>query len=174
MPWKAAADINLGRFYSGFSGYFRQDLSVRPFAFYELELVTHRFDYFGGNQTNFFSNRVPTSNVQESELFAKASIATPINLYENLLAKLSLTVGKNIYEYYQTDRFTSYDIADRTDLSYIRLRSILRRTPQITVFTLPKEAHTRCRCDSLTWKRITARAAHLLRLVLFPKKYITL
>lgn len=118
MPWKAAADINLGRFYTGFSGYFRQDLSIRPFAFYELQLVTHRFDYFGGTQTNFFSNRVPTSNVQEGEVFATASIATPINLYENLLAKLTLTVGKNVYEYYQTDRFTSYDIPDETNLSY--------------------------------------------------------
>ena len=119
MPWRAAADINLGRFYTGFNGYFRQDFSVRPLAFYEVQLTSHRFDYFGGSQTNFFTNRVPTSNVQEGELFGSFSIATPINLYDNLLAKLSLTFGKNFYEYYQTDNFTSYDKPDKTNFSYV-------------------------------------------------------
>ena len=117
-PWKAAIDINLGRFYTGFNGYWRQDFSVRPMAFYEIQLTTHRFDYFGGSQTQFFANRLP-SNVQESELFATFSIATPVNLYNNLLVKLSVNVGRNIYEYYQTDKFTTYDIPDITNFTYI-------------------------------------------------------
>lgn len=119
VPWRVAADINFGRFYTGFNGYFRQDFSVRPFAFYELQFVTHRFDYFGANQTNFFSHRVPSSNAQEGETFVTASIATPVNLYENLLAKLTFTAGENDYEYYHIDNFTSYDIPDKTELTYL-------------------------------------------------------
>jgi len=118
-PWKAAVDINLGRFYTGFNAYWRQDFSVRPMAFYEIQLTTHRFDYFGGTQTQFFTNRVPSSNVQESELFATFSIATPVNLYNNVLAKFSVNFGRNIYEYYQTDKFTTYDIPDKTNFTYI-------------------------------------------------------
>jgi NTE family protein len=87
-------------------------------AFYELQITTHRFDYFGGSQTQFFTNRVLSSNVQESELFATASVATPLNLYKNLLAKLSINFGRNIYEYYQSDNFTNYDIPDRTNFTY--------------------------------------------------------
>lgn len=117
-PWRAAVDVNLGRFYSGFNGYWRQDFSVRPMAFYEIQLTTHRFDYFGGSQTQFFTNRVPSSNVQESELFATISIATPVNLYNNLLAKLSVNFGRNFYEYYQTDKFTTYDVPDETNFTY--------------------------------------------------------
>lgn len=117
-PWRAAVDVNLGRFYSGFNGYWRQDFSVRPMAFYEIQLTTHRFDYFGGSQTQFFTNRVPSSNVQESELFATISIATPVNLYNNLLAKLSVNFGRNFYGYYQTDKFTTYDIPDETNFTY--------------------------------------------------------
>lgn len=127
MPWKAAVDVNLGRFYSGFNAYWRQDFSVRPMAFYEVQLTTHRFDYFGGTQTQFFTNRVPSSNVQESELFATVSIATPVNLYNNLLAKLSVNFGRNIYEYYQTDKFTTYDIPDKTNFTYISPSIYLER-----------------------------------------------
>jgi NTE family protein len=126
-PWKASTDVNLGRFYTGFSSYFRQDFSVRPLAFYELQLTTHRFDYFGGGQTNFFSNRPPTSNVQESELFANFSIATPVSIYHNILAKFSLTSGRNIYQYYQTERFTSYDIADKTYFTYLSPSMMVER-----------------------------------------------
>lgn len=126
-PWKAALDVNLGRFYSGISTYWRQDFSIRPMAFYELQFTTHRFDYFGGSQTNFFSNNVPASTVQEGEIFGTASIATPVNLYTNLLAKFSLNFGRNIYEYYHTDKFTTYDKPDRTNLSYISPAILMER-----------------------------------------------
>lgn len=126
-PWRAFADVNLGRFYTGFSGYFRQDFSVRPLAFYEIQVTTHRFDYFGGNQTNFFSNNTPASNVQESELFGKISIATPVNIYQNILAKFSFTAGGNIYQYYQNERFTSYDIPDVTNVSFFSPSFMIER-----------------------------------------------
>jgi len=117
-PWRAYADLNLGRFYTGVTGYFRQDFSVRPLAYYEVQLTTHRFDYFGGSQTNFFTNYTQASNVQESEVFAKMSVATPVNIYQHILAKFSLAMGRNFYQYYQNERFTSYDIPDKTYFSF--------------------------------------------------------
>ncbi|MFA6335792.1 MAG: patatin-like phospholipase family protein [Bacteroidales bacterium] len=118
-PWKAAVDVNLGRFYTGFNGYWRQDFSVRPMAFYEIQFTAHRFDYFGGSQTQFFTNRVYSSNVQESEVFGTFSIATPVNLYKNLLSKFSVNFGKNFYEYYHTDKFATDDTPDKTNFTYI-------------------------------------------------------
>ncbi|MFA5848910.1 MAG: patatin-like phospholipase family protein [Bacteroidales bacterium] len=126
-PWKAAVDINLGRFYSGLNAYWRQDFSIRPLAFYELQFTLHRFDYFGGSQTQFFTNRVLSSNVQESEMFAKFSIATPVNLYKNLLLKVSADIGRTFYEYYQTDKFTTYDIPDETNFTFFSPSIYLER-----------------------------------------------
>ncbi|MDD4638820.1 MAG: patatin-like phospholipase family protein, partial [Bacteroidales bacterium] len=126
-PWRVHADLNLGRFYSGLSGYFRQDFSVRPLAFYEVQFTSHRFDYFGGNQTNFFSNNTPSSNVQESEIFGKVSIATPVNIYQNILAKLSFAFGRNIYQYFQNERFTSYDVPDITYYSFFSPSLMIER-----------------------------------------------
>lgn len=117
-PWRATADINLGRYYSGLNLAFRQNLGIKPLWFYEAQFTLHRFDYFGGSQKSFFANRVP-SNIQESELYTTISVGTPINIEKNILAKINIHMGMNLYEYYQTDNFTSYDIPDRTRFSYI-------------------------------------------------------
>lgn len=117
-PWRAVADINLGRYYSGLSLSFRQDMGINPLWFYEAQFTLHRFDYFGGSQKSFFANRLP-SNIQESEMFTTLSIGTPINIQKSILAKIDINIGENLYEYYQTDNFTSYDTPDQTRFSYI-------------------------------------------------------
>ncbi len=117
-PWRATADFNLGRYYSGLNLSFRQDIGIKPLWFYEAQVTLHRFDYFGGSQKTFFANRIP-SNIQETEFFTTLSAGTPINIEKNILAKINVYIGKNLYEYYQTDNFTSYDIPDRTRFSYI-------------------------------------------------------
>ncbi len=117
-PWRASADINLGRYYSGLNLSFRQDIGIKPLWFYQTNFTLHRFDYFGGSQTTFFTNRIP-SNIQESELFFTLSAGTPINIDKSILAKANIIIGSNLYEYYQSDNFTTYDIPDRTTFFYV-------------------------------------------------------
>jgi len=127
-PWRINGDFNLGRYYSGLNIGYRQDVGINPLWFYEANFTVHRFDYFGGSQTEFFANRIP-SNIQESEVFTTISAGTPVNIEKNMLAKFSLYIGKNFYEYYQDDNFTTYDTPDRTRFSYISPTArILRNT----------------------------------------------
>ncbi len=117
-PWRANADFNLGRYYSGLSLSIRQDIGINPLWFYEAQFNIHRFDYFGSSQTTFFANRTP-SNIQESEMFVRISAGTPLKIDKNVLAKGTVYAGENLYEYFQTQNFTSYDKPDRTLYSYI-------------------------------------------------------
>lgn len=117
-PWRASADVNLGRYYSGLNLSLRQDIGIKPLWFYEAQITLHRFDYFGGSQTQFFANRVP-SNIQESEMFVTIAAGTPINIDRNILAKFAISSGQNLYEYFHTNNYTTYDIPDRTSFSYI-------------------------------------------------------
>ena len=126
-PWRLAADFNLGRFYSGLNLHMRQDIGINPLWFYEGQFTMHRFDYFAGNQVGFFANRIP-GNIEESEMFFTISAGMPLNIDKNILAKVNFTIGRNFFEYYQTDNFTTYDIPDRTRLNYISPSFTLERT----------------------------------------------
>ena len=117
-PWIFATDLNLGRFYSGLNLYHRQDLGIKPLWFYEAQFNLHRFDYFAGNQNQFFAKRLP-SNIQEAEIYGVISLGTPLNFYRNVLGKLSLTFGEGLYEYYNSDDFSSEDIPNKTNSKYI-------------------------------------------------------
>lgn len=125
-PWRAALDLNFGRYYTGANIYWRHDVGVKPLIFYEIQLRAHRFDYFGGSQTLVYSNRIP-SNIQENEIFLTASMGTPINIDKSILAKISLTTGKNIYEYFQTDQYTTDDTPDKTSLSFVSPSAYIER-----------------------------------------------
>ncbi len=125
-PWRASADFNLGRYFSGLNLMLRQDIGIKPLWFYEAQFTLHLFDYFAGGQTAFFSNRVP-GNIQESEMFFTLSAGTPVNIERNILAKFNLYLGKNLYEYYQTDNYTTYDVPDRTHFTYFSPTMTLER-----------------------------------------------
>lgn len=112
-PWRANFDLSIGRYYSGLNLEFRQDLGINPLWFYQAEFVMHKYDYFGGNQTELFTNRIP-SNIQESEIFTRISVGTPLNLEKNILAKVSVSTGKVYYDYYQTDVFNKDDKPDKS------------------------------------------------------------
>jgi len=133
-PWTFATDLNLGRFYSGTSLYLRQDIGIKPLWFYEAQINLHRFDYFAGNQNQFFANRL-SSNIQESEIYGVVSLGTPLNFEKNTLGKLSLTTGINFYEYYNTDDYTSDDTPDKTNNKYISpAYSIIRNTTNYPIY----------------------------------------
>lgn len=117
-PWRANADFNIGKFYSGINLNFRQDIGIKPLWFYEIQGTLHRFDYFAGSQTSLITNRIE-SNIQETETFITLSIGTPVKIERNTLAKFSLYAGENRYEYYRDQNFTSQDIPDRTKLYYL-------------------------------------------------------
>ncbi len=116
-PWRANLDLNIGRYYSGLNFEFRQDLGIKPLWFYQAEFIMHKYDYFGGNQTELFSNRIP-SNIQESEFFTRISVGRPINIDKNILAKISVNTGKIYYDYYQTDVFNKDDKPDNSSLIF--------------------------------------------------------
>ncbi|MDD2491935.1 MAG: patatin-like phospholipase family protein [Bacteroidales bacterium] len=125
-PWKASLDADLGKFYTGGSLTFRQDFSFQPFLFYEADFTAHRFDYFRGSQIEFYPNRLPTS-IEESEVFANIKVGSPIDLNRSIMGKVSLSAGRNTYSYYLTDNFTSYDIPDRTGITFVSPSVILER-----------------------------------------------
>lgn len=116
-PWRLALDLNIGRYYSGSNIYWRHDVGVKPLVFYEIQHTAHRFDYFGGSQTLFFSNRVP-SNIQESEVYMTFSVGTPLSIQKSILAKASFNFGKNFYEYFKTNIYTTNDKPDLTSLLF--------------------------------------------------------
>lgn len=133
-PWRASADVNIGRFYSGLNLMLRQDIGIKPLWFYEAQFTAHIFDYFNGAQTQFFSNRVP-GNIRERETFITLSAGTPVNIEKSILARFSIYAGRNLYEYYQTDNYTSYDVPDRTEFEYISpAMSIERNTTNYKIY----------------------------------------
>jgi Predicted esterase of the alpha-beta hydrolase superfamily len=117
-PWTFATDLNLGRFYSGFNAYLRQDIGIKPLWFYEAQFNLHRFDYFASGQSQFFANRLP-SNIQESELYATIGLGTPLNFEKDILGKINLTFGSGLYEYYNTDDYDTDDTPNKTRIRYI-------------------------------------------------------
>jgi NTE family protein len=125
-PWRASLDIDLGKFYSGASLSFRKDFSFRPLLFYEANFVSHRFDYFRGGQTEYYHDRLPTS-IEENEVFGNLKVGSPLDLNRSVMGKISLTAGRNSYSYYLTDNFTSYDLPDRTGITFVSPALILER-----------------------------------------------
>lgn len=126
FPFKAFLDLNLGKFYTGGSLSVRQDFYIRPLLFYEASFTAHRFDYFRGSQTKFYPDRLPTS-IEENEVFANIKVGSTVDINRSIIGKFSLTAGRNLYSYYLTDNFTSYDIADKTNISFISPALILER-----------------------------------------------
>jgi NTE family protein len=125
-PWKVSLDANLGRFYTGGTVSFRKDFSVKPLMFYEIEFTAHKFDYFGGSQTRYYTDRLPTS-IEENEMFATLRFGTPIDLRRSILGKLNISIGRNAYEYYLTDNFTSYDLPDISGINFVAPSFILEK-----------------------------------------------
>ena len=125
-PWKATLDVSLGRFYTGGTASFRKDFSVKPLMFYEIEFTAHRFDYFSGSQTRYYTDKLPTS-IQENEMFTTLTFGTPIDLRRSILGKLKISVGRNAYQYYLTDNYTSYDIPDIAGINFISPYIVLER-----------------------------------------------
>lgn len=125
-PWKVFMDMNLGKFYTGVSLSLRQDFSIKPLLFYEASFTAHRFDYFRGSQTESYLDKLPTS-IEENEVFGNIKVGSPVDLNRSIIGKFSITAGRNSYSYYLTDNFTSYDIPDRTGITYVSPSLILER-----------------------------------------------
>lgn len=133
-PWSVSSDFNLGKYYYSAGVKFRQDFSIKPLAFYDIEILSHQFDYYSGNQKLFSPDDVP-SNVKNGEMFLKAGVATPLNNKKNILARFDFTVGKNTYKYYQIENYTSVDVTDKTRLEFISPSiSLLRNTQDYTLY----------------------------------------
>ncbi len=116
-PWKVGAGINVGKLYKGIHTFWRQDIGIRPLAYYSAEYVLHQYDYYSGNQTLFATDKLP-KNIQHMEHYGKFNVATPLSINKNLLLKFSFVAGQEIYKYYQTDNYTSDDKRDRTTVSF--------------------------------------------------------
>ncbi|MFA5712869.1 MAG: patatin-like phospholipase family protein [Bacteroidales bacterium] len=118
LPWRLNIDLNLGRFYSGLNLELRQNIDTKSHWFYETQFTAHQFDYIGGRQTVFIADRL-SSNIQEREFFATASIGTPLKFERDIIAKASLNAGANIYEFYESDNFSTTDIPEKTRFIFL-------------------------------------------------------
>lgn len=113
MPWKIYFGANIGKYYKGANLRFRKDIGINPLAYYEVETIVHQFDYYNGNQNLFKFDKIP-NNIQLREMYAKISIGTPLNIKSNVLAKVCIEAGQELFRYYKTGEYTSQESPDRT------------------------------------------------------------
>src|SRR5574344_418755 len=111
-PWRIKADMNVGKFYKGGAVKWRQEVGVKPMAFYSIEAVAHQFDYYNGNQNVFTADKLP-KDVQTKEFFVRGGIATPVSFKRNILARVGVVVGRRYVSSYQKDNVASTDTPDR-------------------------------------------------------------
>src|SRR5574344_787271 len=126
-PWRAKADMNLGKFYKGGSIKWRQEVGVNPMAFYYVEAVGHQFDYYNGNQNVFTADKLP-KDVQAKELFIKGGVATPVSFKRNLLAQGGVVIGRRYVSSYQKDNVASTDTPDRGSVFIISPMVTIKRS----------------------------------------------
>lgn len=117
-PLKLMLDLNIGKFYTGSTFYLRRDFGIKPYLFLEWQLTAHRYDYFSGSQTLIYSNRYP-SNLQDNELYTTLTIAYPHPKIRNFITKLSFESGRNSYEYFFDNNFSTNDRPNVTNLYFI-------------------------------------------------------
>ena len=117
-PVRSALNFDIGQFYSGVNFSVRQDFSVKPMVYYNIDIVTHRFDYFTSSKGILFSNTL-SSNIQENETYASLSFGFPISTRYWMLLNAGLTGGINVYNYYPSVAYSRYDTRDESQISYV-------------------------------------------------------
>lgn len=126
-PIRLNFDFDIGQFYTGGRLLFRQDFRFKQMFFYELELNTHRFNYFTSNQSLLYSSAL-ASNVIENETYGTLNIATTISKRYNLLLEAGFTMGVNIYDYFKDNSYSKYDKKDHTNIKYITPRLMIKQS----------------------------------------------
>ncbi len=127
IPWRISSHLNLGKFYTGATVKWRQDVGIKPLVYYDIEFTAHQFDYYNDNQSLFNQDKIP-NNASEEEFFVRAGIATPINQKKGALLRLGITGGRTQYRYfYNIDDFTSKDTPNKTTVDYISPTLSIRR-----------------------------------------------
>lgn len=103
-----------GQFYRSVKGNIRIDIPGKyPIAFQVSGTYNHK-NYFRG-QTYFFEDEEP-SFLKEDERFFEAQFSSPISTVGKVLAGMSL--GTDVYNYYQNNNFTKLDTSDQTNIEY--------------------------------------------------------
>ena len=111
--WTTAADLYIGRFYTGLGLKFRHNFSIQPMAFYEVEGVCSNWDYFAPT-VRFLSNNARSVSINSREAYLSARIGTELKEGSDFLAKFAFNAGFVSSDYYTTDFYSNYDYADRT------------------------------------------------------------
>ena len=88
-PWKIWAGVNMGKYYKGGYLSWRHDVSVKPMAYYSLDIVAHQFDY---------------DNVRQFECYGNVEFVTPFIARRNLFIKIGLMGGQERYKSSQYDK----------------------------------------------------------------------
>lgn len=120
-PVRSSLNVDVGQFYTGANFSIRQDFSVKPMVYYNVDIVSHRFDYFTSNKGILFSN-TSSSNIRENENFASLSFGMPLSTRYWMLLNAGITGGINIYDYYPVISYSRYDVRDKNRFSYISPR----------------------------------------------------
>ena len=110
-PKKITGDINVGQFYTGLNVNFRQDISIKPFIYYNITYNFHRFNFFNNSQDLIYVGD-KVGNFKENESYLSSEICYPISMKKHFFMKLGLTYGLTYYNYYENNNYSRYDDAD--------------------------------------------------------------
>ena len=117
-PWKIGAGLNVGKYYKGGYLLWRHDLGTDPMIYYRVEGVVHQFDYYNGNQNLFVPDKLP-GNIRQLEYYGRAEVVVPACAERNIFLKAGVVAGEEYYKYYQSNKYRSSDVADKTFLTLL-------------------------------------------------------
>lgn len=111
-PWQIGIGAHIGKYYQGISAKFRNDVGVKPLAYYFFNIIGHQFDYFNGNQAILRANRLP-KNVQFKELYLKGGITSPITFRRNIMVEGNFLLGGALQSSYLQDLINNTEKPDK-------------------------------------------------------------
>lgn len=121
------ADAYIGAFYNSGQIAMRNNFYNRKHKFYVYSTLTYSFNDLGkaNNQKISYRNDANLYKYVVSDLYASSTVGIPISKVQKIEARLSL--GNDWLNYFFSDKFTSSDKPDRTNLLYGNLAITLMR-----------------------------------------------
>lgn len=111
-------NIYFGKLYSSARVSLIKTFPARKPVSLMANFLANRIDYHSGNPIPFYEDTKPAYVVQD-EVFASALLSISHNSALNTV--LAYSIGKKIDDYYQVEKYYSYDVPDRTEFDFTKL-----------------------------------------------------
>lgn len=121
------ADAYVGAFYNSGQVAMRNNFYNRKHKFYVYSTLTYNFHDLGkaNNQKISYRNEANLYKYSVSDFYASSTLGMPISKVQKIEARLSL--GNDWLNYFFSDKFTSSDKTDKTNLTYGNLAITMMR-----------------------------------------------